>query len=154
MNKVQHGRPSTKEGEGVLAGHEEGSDELNEILWRTRGPGLCSPEDFEYKRQRIEEEEERNTAPRRGASWGRSTTEDPVPERERKTIRGPKPLGENKKRCRPQRTRRLRASRPPKDSSPLPPSLNHPPNYTQCTSTSTQRPGILHAEGSSGHNNQ
>ena len=27
---------------------------------------MCSPEDFEYKRQRIEEEEERNMAPRRG----------------------------------------------------------------------------------------
>ena len=65
MNEVKHGGPSTKEGEGVLAGQEEGSDELNEILRRTRGPGLCSPEDFEYKRQRIEEEEEQNTAPRR-----------------------------------------------------------------------------------------
>ena len=72
-----------------------------------------------------------------------------MPGRERKTIRGPKPRGENKKRCRPQRTRRLRASRPPKDSSPTP-SLPSPttPDYTQYPFTSTPRPGILHAKGS------
>ena len=65
-NKVQHGRPSTKEGKGRLAGPSEGSDKLNEKHRRMRRPELCSPEDFKYKRQRIEEEGDKNTAPRRG----------------------------------------------------------------------------------------
>ena len=91
MNKVQHGRPSTKEGEGGLAGHEEGSDETNDICRQIKGAGLCSPEDFEYERQRIEEEEERNMAPRRGSILEGVHHGGTCPGEAKKTIRGPRP---------------------------------------------------------------
>ena len=149
MSKVQHGGPSTKEGEGVLAGHEEGSDELNKILRRTRGPGLCSPDDFKYERQRLEEEEERNMAPRRGRILREVHHRGPHAGEEKENCQRTETSGENEQRRRPQRICRLRASRPPKDSSPTPsPPSPTTPDYTQYPSTSTPRPGILHAKGS------
>ena len=54
---------STKKGEGTLINQR---DELNDIYRRTRGPGLCSPEDFKFKQQTTEEEGKWNIASKRG----------------------------------------------------------------------------------------
>ena len=114
MNETKQGGPSNKEGEVVLTGQEEGRDEIRERRRRTRGPGLCRPEDFEYERQRIEEEKERNLAPRRERILGEVHHAGPQAGEGKENEEKTETWGGNEKRRRPQRICRLRAGHPPK----------------------------------------